>query len=247
MRYFVGHQGRQLGPFTDFQIREQLASGILSPDDLVWHEGLPAWQPLSTLFPIIGAATPPPMPGGVHGHGGGSPFISAVTREPPPDAPRLAGRGARLLARLIDGVITIVAIVPGIIWLLAGIHSLDRQYGHGPEAPALSDETAVHLAGAHLLGAFLAIIVPLIALAVVQCVLLSTRGQTLGKRWLNIRIVRVSGAPVGFVHAVLLRAVVMGFINQLVGITGLIDPFFIFREDRRCLHDMIADTTVIET
>ena len=67
-----------------------------------------------------------------------------------------------------------------------------------------------------------------------------------GKKILGIRIVQLNGSEAGFVHAVLLRAMVMGFINALVGVTSLIDPLCIFREDRRCLHDMIAGTIVIE-
>ena len=89
-----------------------------------------------------------------------------------------------------------------------------------------------------------------VGLAIVQIWMLIKRGQTLGKRMLDIRIVRFSdeGNP-GFVSAVLLRAVVPGLIGALpyLGMVfTLVDICFIFRADRRCLHDHIAGTKVVK-
>ncbi len=47
----------------------------------------------------------------------------------------------------------------------------------------------------------------------------------------------------------LLRAIVNGMIGMVPyvgGIYGLIDSLFIFREDRRCVHDLIAGTKVVD-
>jgi uncharacterized RDD family membrane protein YckC len=80
-------------------------------------------------------------------------------------------------------------------------------------------------------------------------VLLSKRGQTIGKRWMAIKIVKLDGSAPGFVHAVLLR----GFVNGLIGavpylgfVYTLVDLLMICRDDRRCLHDMIASTRVVK-
>ena len=97
-----------------------------------------------------------------------------------------------------------------------------------------------------VLGAWGLSAVLILALLLVQTILLSTKGQTVGKKCLGIRIVQANGADAGFVHAVLLRVVVMGVINGIVGKTSFVDPLFIFREDRRCLHDLLAGTVVIE-
>ena len=51
MNYFVHHEGQQLGPFTDSQLRDQLATGKVSPTDLAWREGLPSWVPAGTILP----------------------------------------------------------------------------------------------------------------------------------------------------------------------------------------------------
>lgn len=78
----------------------------------------------------------------------------------------------------------------------------------------------------------------------VQGFLLSTRGQTLGKRWTGLKIVKTDGSEAGFLNAFLLRSV-LTFILRFIPLFGLVDVLFIFREDRRCVHDLIAGTTVV--
>lgn len=88
----------------------------------------------------------------------------------------------------------------------------------------------------------------LLALALVQLRLLAKRGQTLGKRVTGIRIVRSSGETASLGRLVLLRFLVPTGLQviPLVGpFFGLVNVLFVFREDRRCIHDHIADTIVI--
>jgi uncharacterized RDD family membrane protein YckC len=82
----------------------------------------------------------------------------------------------------------------------------------------------------------------------------STRGQTLGKRFCRIRIVRVDGSRLGFVHAVLLRSwVPMGVIvvisavglEPIARLLNFADTVSIFTGNRRMLHDVIAGTLVV--
>jgi len=61
MQFFVQHQGQQTGPFTIDQIRAGLAAGTYQPSDLGWRNGLPEWQPLSTLL-AANSALPPGFP-----------------------------------------------------------------------------------------------------------------------------------------------------------------------------------------
>jgi uncharacterized RDD family membrane protein YckC len=83
------------------------------------------------------------------------------------------------------------------------------------------------------------------ALALFQLVLLARRGQTLGKIAVGVRIVRLdTGENGGFLTNVLLRSLV----NSLLSTNPLyllIDSCFIFRSERRCLHDLIAGTIVV--
>ena len=107
------------------------------------------------------------------------------------------------------------------------------------------------LKGSSLLIPFLGLLAAaLLGFFAYQVWLLTTRGQTLGKKIMGLRIVKTKDmSNGGFVTNVLLRAGVGGVIS-VVPIVGLIyggaDPLFIFRDDRRCLHDHIAGTCVIK-
>ena len=88
----------------------------------------------------------------------------------------------------------------------------------------------------------------MIALAVYQLVLLYRSGQTVGKKIVGIRIVRPDGGRASFPRLLFLRYLVPGLIGAipLVGfLFALVDALFIFAEDRRTLHDKIADTIVV--
>lgn len=78
--------------------------------------------------------------------------------------------------------------------------------------------------------------------------LLATRGQTIGKILLKIRITRPSGEAVSITRLALRYGA--GFAAALVMVVvwvySLIDCLMIFRESRRCLHDVIADTIVVK-
>ena len=121
----------------------------------------------------------------------------------------LAGRGSRLGAALIDGVMYVIA------------YSLIF---------------AIPIVGLLALGAII----------ILQIVLLTKDGQTLGKKMLGVRIVEVdTGRNGGFVPNVLLRVIVNGLLG-LIPLYGIVEVLFIFRQARRCIHDLIAGTHVIE-
>jgi uncharacterized RDD family membrane protein YckC len=137
----------------------------------------------------------------------------------------LAGRGTRLAAALIDGCLMVGAMLPGIVVMAAGG----------------GDDDGI-IVGAGVLG------LGVLALGIYQMVLISTRGQSLAKKWLGIKIIKIDGGACGFVHGVLLRSWVMGLIGNIpiVGaMAAIVDPLLIFGDERRCLHDLIASTKVI--
>jgi uncharacterized RDD family membrane protein YckC len=130
----------------------------------------------------------------------------------------LADRGTRLGARIIDNV----------LYMAAGL------VGLGPGALIGTDELMFG-------GAGLAVL----ALAIFQWYLISTTGQTLAKKWMGIRIVRVDGSELGFLYGVFLRNWILQVASALIGLVGLIDALMIFGDERRCLHDHIAGTKVV--
>jgi uncharacterized RDD family membrane protein YckC len=136
----------------------------------------------------------------------------------------LASAGDRLVARIIDGALVCMVSV----------------------AVSLP---GVVLGNEGLTGGLVSI--GMMVLTVYQWFLLSTTGQSLGKKWMKVRVVKLDGSPVDFVSAVLLRSWAMfglTFVGTMFVIGGalpLIDVLLIFGDERRCLHDHLAGTRVI--
>lgn len=92
-----------------------------------------------------------------------------------------------------------------------------------------------------VLGALAALI-----LIIIQLVMVTRRGQTLGKRLIGIRIVlKDTLQNGGFVVNLVKRGLLNGLLSLIPGYF-LVDSLCVFRKDRRCLHDMIAGTIVIQ-
>ena len=91
--------------------------------------------------------------------------------------------------------------------------------------------------------------IALMALNVVQIILVSTRGQSIGKMIMRIAIVdRIDKIPPGFVRAGLIRTVpllaVSLFIPKLALPYLVVDSLPVFMSSRRCVHDYLAGTVV---
>lgn len=67
--WFMAVNGQQVGPLEPGQLRQQIASGVLKPETLVWRQGLANWAPASTLPEVASlfspsGVMPPPLPPG---------------------------------------------------------------------------------------------------------------------------------------------------------------------------------------
>ncbi|HEX5218155.1 MAG TPA: DUF4339 domain-containing protein [Verrucomicrobiae bacterium] len=51
MKWYYVENGQQAGPVEEVQLAELVQTGRLRGDTLVWHEGMAAWQPFSTVKP----------------------------------------------------------------------------------------------------------------------------------------------------------------------------------------------------
>lgn len=74
---------------------------------------------------------------------------------------------------------------------------------------------------------------------------MAATGQSLAKKYFNIKVVRTDGSPASLGNLFWKR----NFLNWLLSIIPLyaiIEVLFIFAEDRCCLHDKIADTMVVQ-
>jgi hypothetical protein len=50
MKLYLYQNDQQVGPFTESQIKEMVASGSIQEIDLCWHEGLSDWQPINAVL-----------------------------------------------------------------------------------------------------------------------------------------------------------------------------------------------------
>ena len=74
-------------------------------------------------------------------------------------------------------------------------------------------------------------------------------GQTIGKKIVGIKITDLNGDIPSLINTYVLRTLVSGIIMIIpfIGrIYSLLDPLFIFRKDKRCIHDLIAETIVVK-
>ncbi|MDP4146599.1 MAG: RDD family protein [Bacillota bacterium] len=133
----------------------------------------------------------------------------------------LASIEKRLMAKIIDILAVILIVLWGVIFLIFG----------------RSFETKIVFIGLFSLAAIVSI---------VQMTFLTIKGQTLGKMVFGIKIVK-EGTEVngGFISNVLLRYIVNGLL-ALIPIYIIVDSLLIVDVSRKCLHDRIAGTKVID-
>jgi uncharacterized RDD family membrane protein YckC len=141
---------------------------------------------------------------------------------------KLASRGNRLGAKMLDGVIIAVVLV------VAGVAGAAATGGSSPASVNMTFVGLMILGGA--------------GVAIINAVLLHRHGQTVGKKIVGIRIVRADGSRCGLRRVVFLRILpfsVAGFIPLAGPVVGLVDVVMIFGDDHRTLHDRLADTVVV--
>lgn len=145
------------------------------------------------------------------------------------DSGELAGRGVRLGGAVIDGLIALLIIWPAMFAL-----------GYWDRAMA-GQESALDTV---LLGGL-----GMVVFVGLHGYLLANHGQTIGKRILGTRIVSIEDDSILPFWKVISYRYLPIWVLTLIPLVGtiisLVDPLFIFREDRRCVHDLIAGTKVI--
>lgn len=142
----------------------------------------------------------------------------------------LTRRTWRLFAHLIDTVIVLGVSIPAFV--LLDLWSA---------TPSGWEEELAHNALIFFIGAFTFI--------VANYWLLDARGQTIGKWCVDIAIVGVGDGNLGANH-ILLRRYMPVWLVTLIPVIGpylaLADILPIFGKDRRCVHDYLAGTKVVD-
>ena len=138
----------------------------------------------------------------------------------------VCSRMRRFLAHLVDSFCLLFAIGIGVGIAMA----MDTSSAEGQVNPVL----------------LIVMVAPTFILSLVNWCMIAMDGRTVGKYALNIKIVNLQGDPPGFFQGVLLRYWVTALLG-MIPFFALIDAFWIFaNEGKRCIHDFIAGTYVIE-
>jgi uncharacterized RDD family membrane protein YckC len=237
MEIWIGRDGERLGPFPDSEVRARLRRGEFTGEDLGWHDGLPDWQPLATLFPDeCGApATPPPL----------STHAPATAQPPRAARPSLvpASFGRRLAAWVLDYLVLMVpsSMILARTTLSAATAQVFEAVSNGmPLAPALEAYEAA--AQAARPAVLLVIVVGFLYYTLMEA---SPLQATLGKLAIGIRVTDLDGQRPGLGRCAARNAV------RLLNIVTSLVPFIAYlavawTERRQGLHDLVAKALVLE-
>ncbi len=144
---------------------------------------------------------------------------------------QLAGRWTRFCAAFVDGAIGLAYGIP--VTFLLDIWGYIARGQQPPMGLLIAANAFAFLFFVLIHGYFL-----------------HRNGQTIGKKLLGIRIANLDGSVPDLARLLFLRYLPVSLIT-LIPTTGnylsLIDVLFIFQASRRCVHDMIAGTIVVET
>ena len=242
MSWYYAEGGKQIGPVMEPDWNALVSGGTIKPETLVWREGMANWMPFATAS-LPGGATDTPAAGSVRCSECGRLFSpdEVVTLDGQPVCAackpialqkikegvqltgemRYAGFWVRFAAKFIDGIILQV-VVRG-LGLVLGI-ALNAAGNHSTAAATISGIVLGTLAGGTYAIFFN-----------------GKYGATPGKMACKLRIVRADGSAISYG-----RACGRYFAELLSSLTLLIGYIMTgFDEEKRALHDRIADTRVI--
>lgn len=222
MKWHYSHQDEQHGPVTDEEIKGLIAAGNITPDNLVWCEGMAGWEPVSNvpeLMPSgdtseVAAHAAPAAVGSMSAYVEDSTLSQAVV---------YSGFWRRVAASLIDSVIL---SVPGFI--------LGIVLGLAMVSGGIDDTEVVELTG-KVVGLFLG----WLYYALMES---SSKQATIGKMVMGIKVTDLEGNQISFGRASgrhfgkILSALILaiGYLMML------------FTQKKQTLHDLMAGCLVVK-
>ena len=168
--------------------------------------------------------------------------------QPGPSAPQVdnnASYGQRFAAFMLDGVFMVISMM----FLLQFMGMTDFDPSKANDAQAMQAEILAKFAALSNGQKVFISLFPYISFLVLHGYLLSHYGQTIGKRIMGIAIVTMDNRVPAFVPLIVQRYLVQwlaGRVPVIGSLLRLVDILAIFRPDRRCIHDHLAKTKVID-
>lgn len=164
---------------------------------------------------------------------------------PQPPVDNTASYGKRFTAFLLDCVFMFIAMM--FLIQLLGLTDIDPNKAR--DAQAMQAELLAKVAALTNGQKALLMIFPYMAFFALHGYLLSRYGQTLGKRIMGIAIVTMDNRVPVFFPMIAQRYLTQwlaGMVPVIGVLLRLVDILAIFRPDRRCIHDHLAKTKVID-
>lgn len=279
MQIYLARNNVQAGPYSLEQVNAMLADGQVEMSDLMWHAGMQNWQSVGEMThnnryynpPIV---QPAPTPAQVNLEKSPS-ETQASTSAPQHHQPKwvlerqnkdgkdgkdiahaqkqldLASVSSRILAKLIDFVLFMLASLP-LYLAFYNSPNFDKFIKMAESGKTILSNSEVQqlLTGIPQSTMILTNILVL-GLLVAQTLLLTRRGQTIGKMVMGIRILDMqSNAIPKFTNLILLRTIVTNIIYSLsvFGLIFLIVDLVMMISDknkRQSIHDKMAGTYVV--
>jgi uncharacterized RDD family membrane protein YckC len=150
-----------------------------------------------------------------------------------------ATRLSRLGAVLLDGLILGIPLMPSYFAQISTmVHANQRTFNYFTVWAAMA-RSGIYF--------YLGVLIDLV-LIVITTILVYRNAQTIGKKLLGIKVARTDGSRATLARIFWLRYLVNSLIMWvpfLGSLYFLVDSCVIFGEQRRCVHDYIADTIVI--
>ncbi len=140
----------------------------------------------------------------------------------------LATRGARFVANLVDNFVVVIPVVAAFGLAAVLLAANDGKKLEGMEALIILGGMGGLMVG-----------------CAIQIAAQVNWGQSIGKRMMGIKVVRLNGQPIELWRLLLMRNLLVHVIAQLCGLVGLVDALMIYGDQQRCLHDHLADSMVV--
>lgn len=252
MQWYYSMQGRSVGPLSEDDFQKLVFSAAITPQTLVWREGMPEWAPYGTLNQAAAAGSA----GSAHAAEKNGTCCECGREFPTDDLIKYGGSlvcaackpvffqrlqegaalpgifeyasfGTRFGAKFLDGII--VGIVNVVLSFVSIGYAASVATTGKPNGSTIAVQVAVWLVQMTISMAY-------------YVGFHGKYGATPGKMVCKIKVVRADGSPItygracGRFFADMLSAIIM-YIGYLMAA---------FDDEKRALHDRICDTRVIK-
>lgn len=270
MQIYLARNNVQAGPYSLDQLNTMLTTQEVLFTDLMWHEGMDNWQTVGTMtnnspsyMPRVITRFPPATPIEESTPSPSEPAKASPNSWLKKDPTKaginvshakkqldLASIGSRVIAKLIDLFLVILASLPLYLALYQSPNfeklielakSGTSMIGNSQMMELMSDipSSTIILTDILIFGLFIA-----------QMLLLMRRGQSIGKMVMGIRILDIqSNAIPSFTNLILLRTILPSVVYtiSLLGQLFLLMDFasMLMNKDKQSIHDKIAKTYVV--